>query len=51
MFGGLPLGLAALVAVFRAGFTPFGLQIGTSAVVVFYIISGYAMTGLVTSRF
>jgi peptidoglycan/LPS O-acetylase OafA/YrhL len=51
MFGGLRLLLAALVVLFHAGFTPLGLQIGTGAVVVFYMLSGYAMTGLLLSRF
>lgn len=38
--------LATLVIAFHAGFRPFSLSIGVSAVVAFYILSGYAMSGL-----
>lgn len=51
MFGGLRLALAATVVAFHAGVTPGGLWIGVSAVIVFYMISGYVMTALLTTRF
>jgi peptidoglycan/LPS O-acetylase OafA/YrhL len=51
MFGSLRLVLAMMVVALHAGFMPMGLYIGTSAVVVFYMLSGYAMTGLLLKRF
>ena len=43
--------LASLVVTFHAGFRPLQLSIGVSAVVAFYILSGYAMTGLWDSHY
>ena len=51
MLGSFRFALALTVAVYHSGFTPFGWQIGVSAVVAFYVISGYAISGLVTSKF
>ncbi len=46
MLGTLRLLLALTVVASHAGWRPFGLRIGVSAVIVFYLISGYAMSGL-----
>jgi len=46
VLGSLRLGLAVAVVLFHAGWLPGGLSIGVCAVVVFYLISGYAMAGL-----
>ncbi len=46
MLGSLRLALAVLVVLFHAGWQPAGLSVGVFAVVVFYLISGYAMAGL-----
>jgi len=46
LLGSLRLALAVAVVVFHAGWWPFGLRIGVCAVAVFYLISGYAMSGL-----
>lgn len=43
--------LATTVVAFHAGFRPFGIQIGASAVVSFYLLSGFAMTGLFDSHY
>ena len=51
MFGTLRLILAAMVAAFHSGATPGDIWIGVSAVVVFFMISGFAMTGLIEKRF
>jgi peptidoglycan/LPS O-acetylase OafA/YrhL len=51
MFGTLRLALAVVVVTFHAGVWPFGLYTGVSAVVVFYMLSGYVITALLTSRF
>lgn len=51
MFGALRLFLAAVVVVFHAGYVPYGVRMGVSAVVVFYVLSGYAMSGLFSTRF
>lgn len=52
MFGTLRLILAVLVATSHLqGGVVGGVWIGVSAVVVFFMISGYAMTGLIQSRF
>lgn len=51
MFGTLRLILAAVVVWSHYGNLPAGLWVGMLAVVVFYMLSGYAMTGLITSRF
>lgn len=46
MLGTLRLILALSVAAFHGGWRPEGLRIGVCAVVMFYMISGYAMSGL-----
>ncbi len=46
MLGTLRLILALAVAASHAGFYPGGLNPGVAAVVGFYLISGYVMTGL-----
>ena len=46
MLGTLRLLLAVSVAVFHANLGQAGLRYGVSAVVIFYMISGYAMSGL-----
>lgn len=51
MFGGLRFFLAALVVMFHAGYTPFNVKIGVSAVIVFFILSGYVMSGLYINSF
>ena len=51
MFGTLRLVLAALVVLFHAGNSPYEIRIGVSAVIVFYMISGFAMSGLYSTRF
>lgn len=43
--------LAITVVAFHAGFKPFGFQIGASAVVSFYLLSGFAMTGLFDTHY
>src|SRR3712207_5592387 len=56
--GALRLFLALTVAGFHAGgligapgFLPFGLYVACSAVVGFFVVSGYAMTALVDNDF
>jgi peptidoglycan/LPS O-acetylase OafA/YrhL len=51
MLGGFRAILAAAVVAFHLGVHPFGVWMGVSAVSMFYLISGYAMTGLLESRF
>lgn len=51
MFGCLRLFLAASVVAFHAGVQPGGIYIGVSAVVVFYMLSGFAISGLLATRF
>ena len=51
MFGTLRLVLAAMVALSHIGGNFGNLWNGVVAVVIFYMISGYAMTGLLHSRF
>ena len=51
MLGGFRAILAAVVVAFHLGVHPFGVWMGVSAVTMFYLISGYAMTGLLESRF
>ena len=51
MLGTLRLVLAMIVAAFHLGWMPGGVASGVAAVTVFYVISGYAMTGLLQSRF
>jgi peptidoglycan/LPS O-acetylase OafA/YrhL len=51
MFGFLRLTLAACVVLFHAGNSPFGVRMGVSAVIIFFMLSGYAMSGLYSSRF
>ena len=51
MFGTLRLVLAAMVAISHIGGNIGDVWIGVVAVVVFYMISGYAMTGLLEIRF
>jgi peptidoglycan/LPS O-acetylase OafA/YrhL len=51
MIGQLRLALAMIVAAFHLGWMPFGRSPGVTAVIVFYVISGHAMTGLVRSHF
>ena len=46
MLGTLRLALALAVAAYHVGWRPGGVQMGGTAVVMFYIISGYAMSGL-----
>jgi peptidoglycan/LPS O-acetylase OafA/YrhL len=41
----------AVVLYHGAGFVHWGVHIGVSAVVCFYIVSGYAMTGLIDRHF
>jgi peptidoglycan/LPS O-acetylase OafA/YrhL len=49
MLGTLRLGLAIGVVLFHAGWRPGGVRIGVCCVVIFYMISGYAMSGLAGS--
>lgn len=51
MLGTFKLALAILVAYSHSGVDQEPLWFGVVAVVIFYMISGYAMTGLLTSRF
>jgi peptidoglycan/LPS O-acetylase OafA/YrhL len=51
MLGGFRAFLAAIVVAFHLGVHPFGVWMGVSAVAMFYVISGYAMTGLLENRF
>lgn len=51
MFGSLRLALAICVVLFHAGNSPFGVRMGVSAVIVFFILSGYAMSGLYSTKF
>ncbi|NCX98090.1 MAG: acyltransferase [Planctomycetia bacterium] len=51
MLGGFRALLAAIVVAFHLGVQPCGVWMGVSAVAMFYMISGYAMTGLLESRF
>jgi peptidoglycan/LPS O-acetylase OafA/YrhL len=51
IFGVFRLFLAAVAVTFHAGLHPLGLYSGVSAVVVFYILSGYVITGMITTRF
>jgi peptidoglycan/LPS O-acetylase OafA/YrhL len=41
----------AVVLYHTGGLAPFGIHIGVAAVVSFYIVSGYAMTGLIERHF
>ncbi|HUD49986.1 acyltransferase [Parvibaculum sp.] len=52
MLGTLRLGLAIFVVIFHMGVGAYGaLHLGVAAVVCFYIISGYVMSGLVAKEF
>lgn len=51
MFGTLRLLLAAMVVASHVGVAPWGLWIGVTAVIIFFLLSGYAMTGLLEKRF
>lgn len=51
MFGSLRLGLATLVVMSHLHARFFGLDEGTFAVTVFYILSGYVMTGLLRRHY
>lgn len=51
MLGSLRLLLALLVALSHAGVRLFDFNPGVSAVVVFYLISGYVMTGLLRTHY
>jgi hypothetical protein len=51
MLGTLRLTLAMLVAAYHFGTLVFGISAGIASVVCFYIISGYAMTGLMLRRY
>ena len=51
MLGTLRLILALCVAASHAGFYPGGLNPGVAAVIGFYLISGYVMTGLLTRHY
>src|SRR5215470_13199758 len=46
MLGGFRILLAIVVVLYHVGYHPFSLQIGISAVVAFYMVSGYAMSAL-----
>jgi peptidoglycan/LPS O-acetylase OafA/YrhL len=46
MLGGFRLLLASVVVLYHVGYRPFGLHIGVSAVVAFYMVSGYAMSAM-----
>ncbi len=51
MFGTLRLFLACMVVLYHTGYHPFGLLTGVAAVTVFYMISGYVISGLYTTKF
>lgn len=51
MFGTLRLALALAVLLSHTGVGLGPFEIGNAAVVVFFVISGYAITGLVSTRF
>ena len=51
MFGTLRLALAILVLLSHTGLSLGPFEIGNAAVVVFFVISGYAITGLLATRF
>lgn len=51
MLGGFRLILALLVALSHAGVSVAGLNPGVVAVVCFYLISGYVMTGLLRTHY
>jgi len=51
MFGTLRFFLALTVVAYHIGYHPMGLYIGVSAVMVFYMVSGYVMSALYTNRF
>ncbi len=51
MFGALRLLLASMVIASHCGVNPGDVWLSVVAVVIFYMISGYAMTGLLQSRF
>jgi len=51
MFGGLRFALAVVVVLSHVGVNPGGIWIGVSAVCGFFMVSGFAMTGLISSRF
>lgn len=51
MFGTLRLFLACTVVIYHGGYHPYGLLTGVSAVTVFYMISGYVISGLYTTKF
>jgi peptidoglycan/LPS O-acetylase OafA/YrhL len=46
MLGGFRLILAIVVVLYHAGFQPFGLHVGVTAVAAFYMVSGYAMSAM-----
>lgn len=51
MFGTLRFLLASTVVLYHASYKPCGMYIGITAVMIFYIISGYVMSGLYNSRY
>jgi peptidoglycan/LPS O-acetylase OafA/YrhL len=51
MFGTLRYLLATLVVLSHNNITLYGKNIGVMAVVVFYLLSGYMMTGLIRRRY
>ena len=51
MFGYLRIILASIVVIFHAGYSPCGIRMGVSAVIVFFILSGLAMSGLYANGF
>ena len=51
MLGTFRLALAMIVVVYHSGVMPFGWHIGVSAVVAFFVVSGFAMSGLVRKHF
>ena len=51
MLGTLRLALALLVALSHAGLRPAGVNPGVMAVIGFYLISGYVMTGLIRRHY
>ena len=51
MSGYLRFALAALVILFHAGLKPEGMYIGVISVYVFYMLSGFAMSGLWSKQY
>lgn len=51
MLGTFRLCLALLVALSHVGFSLFGINPGPMAVVCFYLLSGYVMTGLIRKHY